>query len=81
MTGHSRAAVQAQQFCSHLDKLPHTILASFKGSPSAAAMSVNSLAFLGEHPFLRQEFKQQQQLKAEAPFYLVRQMSQKLLNK
>ncbi|ELK34531.1 hypothetical protein MDA_GLEAN10025023 [Myotis davidii] len=36
---------------------------------------------VGEHPFLRQEFKQQQQLKAEAPFYLVRQLSQMLLNK
>lgn len=74
--------MQAQQFCSHLDKLPHTILASCKGSLSAAVMSLNiSLAFLGEHPFLRQEFKQQQQLKAEAPFYLVRQLSQMLLNK
>lgn len=74
--------MQAQQFCSHLDKLPHTILASCKGSLSATVMSLNnSLAFLGEHPFLRQEFKQQQQLKAEAPFYLVRQLSQMLLNK
>lgn len=42
--------MQAQPFCSHLDKLPHTILSSCKTSLSAAVMSVNSLAFLGEYP-------------------------------